>query len=308
MRSTWKGTLGVLGTISIPVKLYTGTDTPESLSRVCPDCRGAIKNKYECEDCGKDLNFGDWKVGYDNAKEIIPLDPEDVDALKPENNSEITVLGFMPFVEVDPIAMTGNHYFVTIDTPKKKKRQRLASNEPSVAQLSYIVLREMLARNGFVAIGKYVDRDKLHYCCIRPYHSGMLLTKMVFSEYLRDSSPLFAPTEGIGIQESDVTRMAQMVSSLPPIDTTEFEDEYAGRLADLAAKTSVKLRTKGGAVKRVPTQVVAPPVEANAPQMVSIFSMADAVTNEEENPVEAETTTELRERPKQTGFGQFFGD
>lgn len=301
-RASWSGQLGLLGVMSIPVKLYTSVEHSDGFKRVCPKCGGSVGNAYRCTGCSTELSFGDWKQGYDLGDgQMIPLDSERVSAIKPANTSEITVIGFKSWEDVDPLALSGNHYFVAV-AEKKKTTKKVMVAEVSMARRGYVVLRDMLAKYQLVAIGRFVDREREHYACIRPYNAGLLLTKMYFSDYLRDCMALFESNHQVTINQADVDTMKGLVEQTSPVPP-ELRDEFAERLRALV------IQTKEAGVAPAPSQQEEPeiPVSTGGEQdnAVSIFTALKQAAPPVATVMAPVTVEPIAAQPKRSGLELF---
>jgi DNA end-binding protein Ku len=278
LRASWSGQLGLLGLISIPVKLFPGVQQSAGFKRLCPKCGSPVGNAYKCTSCSKEMSYGEWRLGYDPGDgQMIPLDPERVSAIKPVSSSEITVIGFMRVNDLDPLALSGNHYFVAV---AEKKGKKAAIAGISMAHRGYVVFRDMLMKHQLVAIGRFVDREQEHYVCIRPYRYGLLLTKMHFSDYLRDPDELFGNNLQVAINQADIETMRGLVEQTEPVPPV-LKDEFAARVLALVTRTKesgIMPHTQQNEVEGEPITVC-----ESQPEAISIFTAVQP----RKNPVEA---------------------
>lgn len=231
LKATWSGNLGIMGMFNIPVKLFTAIEKKDNFKRIC-GCGGHVGNAYKCNQCGKELDFGAWQTGYDlGGDDIVILDKEKIEALKPVGSSDMQVLGFVQ--ELDPLAITGSHYFIGV-AEKKSKAKKTIEVEVSNVKKIYAVFRDTLRDNGLIAIGKYTDRGNEHYVCIRSYKDGLLLSKLYYSDYRRSESEIFADYLDIRSTAEHLELMKRIMEQMNTnISIDELRDEYTQRVRGL---------------------------------------------------------------------------
>ena len=85
MRAIWKGAIS-FGMVTIPVKLYTATESKDvRLRMLCKKHEAPIQEKRVCTDGGEELAWDDLVRGFEVSKnEFVVLEPEELEAAKPE--------------------------------------------------------------------------------------------------------------------------------------------------------------------------------------------------------------------------------
>lgn len=225
MRGIWSGTIG-FGMVSIPVKLYTAIGRSPSLSRMCKKCNSQIGNVYRCKSCKDEPEFGNWNSGYKLDKEnYMVVDKDKVDGLKKESQDTIPIVGFVGMDEFSPLWESGDKYFVGI--AEKKKSMNVA------ARTAYVLLKTVLDHQ-LVAVGKLTMRGREALVSIRSYRGGLIVTKMVYHEQLRDEEEVFFATEQITIEPDTLQLASKMIEKLNGnFDYAGFKDEYIQSLMEL---------------------------------------------------------------------------
>lgn len=234
MRSIWKGTISFF-LLSIPVKIYNAIETSENISfnqLHRGDCLGPIGYTKQCKKCATVVSTDDIVKGYqhDTDKYVI-VTPDDLATIKLKSNESIEVTGFLPPDEI-PSTYLDASYFV--------------APNGAAANKAYAVLREVMKRTGFIAIGKVILRDREDLLTISPDGDGLILQKLHYRHEVRtvDLIPGISPTE-TNSNELDLaeTLVNDMRISFAEIDTVDrYHSALKGMLEKKIAGETIEIK------------------------------------------------------------------
>src|ERR671913_73824 len=120
MRAIWKGAI-TFGMVTIPVKLYTATEQKDvRLRMLCKKHQAPIQEKRVCSDGGEELDWEELVRGYEVSKgEFVVLEPEELDAAKPESSTTIDIGDFVEAAEIDPVYFEKSYFLEPTDVGAK---------------------------------------------------------------------------------------------------------------------------------------------------------------------------------------------
>lgn len=208
-RAVWRGTIS-FGMVSIPVKLYTATESQDvSFRQLHKEDHSPIRLVKRCAADGQDLEADDIVKGYEYTKgEYVIVTDEDMEALPVPSKQVIELTSFIPGDDIDPIYYEKS-YFV----------------EPEeVAKKPYALLSSVLAERNSVAIGKLAMRQKERLCALRPRDGGIQLETLFYSDEVRQ--PEFTLPE-VEVSASELKVANALVDLLAEeFEPEKYKDEY----------------------------------------------------------------------------------
>ena len=223
MRSIWKGAIS-FGMVTIPVKLYSATESKDVRFRMlCRKHEAPIQEKRVCTEGGEDLAWNDLARGYEVAKdEFVVLDPEEIDAAKPESSTTIDIGDFVEAVEIDPVYFEKSYFLEPTDIGAKP----------------FSLLRKALEETERVALARVTIRTRERLATLRTYEDGMVLETMFWPDEIRSTGTLDLP-EGaetkVRPKELDMAR--SLIESLADKFRPEsYTDVYRVALEELIAQ------------------------------------------------------------------------
>ena len=223
MRSIWKGAIS-FGMVTIPVKLYSATESKDVRFRMlCRKHEAPIQEKRVCTEGGEELAWDDLARGYEVAKdEFVVLDPEEIDAAKPESSTTIDIGDFVEAVEIDPVYFEKSYFLEPTDIGAKP----------------FSLLRKALEETERVALARVTIRTRERLATLRTYEDGMVLETMFWPDEIRSTGTLDLP-EGaetkVRPKELDMAR--SLIESLADKFRPEsYTDAYRVALEELIAQ------------------------------------------------------------------------
>ncbi len=234
MRSIWKGAIS-FGMVTIPVKLYSATESKDvRLRMLCKEHEAPIEEKRFCTDGGEELAWEDLARGYEVAKgEFVVLDPEEIDAAKPDSSTTIDIGDFVESAEIDPVYFEKSYFLEPTDVGSK----------------AFSLLKRALEETERVALARVTIRTRERLATLRAYEGTLILETMFWPDEIRSTGALDLP-EGdeatVRAKELDMAR--SLVESLADrFKPEEYTDSYRVALEELIER---KLRGEKRNVKR----------------------------------------------------------
>jgi DNA end-binding protein Ku len=220
MRAIWKGAIS-FGMVTIPVKLYTATEQKDvRLRLLCKQHEAPIEEKRFCTEGGEELSWDELARGFEVSKgEFVVLEPEEIDAAKPESSTTVDIGDFVEAQEIDPVFFEKSYFL-----------------EPTeVGAKPFSLLREALEETERVAIARVTIRTRERLATLRPYEDTLMLETMYWPDEIRSTGSLDLP-EGaeakVRAKELDMAR--SLVESLADKFRPEsYADAYRTALEDL---------------------------------------------------------------------------
>ena len=220
MRAIWKGAIS-FGMVTIPVKLYTATEQKDvRLRMLCKEHQAPIEEKRFCTEGGEELAWEELARGFEVSKgEFVVLEPEEIEAAKPESSTTIDIGDFVESAEIDPV------YF--------EKSFFLEPTEVGVKPFS--LLKQALEATDRVAIARVTIRTRERLATVRAYEDTLILETMYWPDEIRSTGSLDLPGGAeakVRAKELDMAR--SLVESLADKFRPEsYADEYRNALEEL---------------------------------------------------------------------------
>jgi DNA end-binding protein Ku len=165
----------------------------------------------------------DLVKGYEVAPDLmVRLDPEEIEAIKPERTRTIEIEHFVELSQIDPV------YF--------EKSYRLEPAE-EVAQRPYALLRAAMEEAGKVAIGRFVLRTKEHLAAIRPTAGILGLETLYHADEVREIPPAWLSSQDGALSPKEIELSISLIEALATDwDPSRYEDRFRTRLLELIAE------------------------------------------------------------------------
>ncbi|MBK6399255.1 MAG: Ku protein [Bacteroidetes bacterium] len=225
MKAIWKGSIG-FGLVNIPVKLYSAVEQ-SNLDLDMVDSRDHSKIRFQRinETTGKEVKWENIAKAYFMNDDYILLDDADFEEAAPEKSKIIEVNQFVDENEIDPIYYESSYYI----QPEKSGIK------------AYSLLYSALTKSGKVGIAQFVMRTAEALTVLRPYKDVLLLSKIRFSEEVRDISDLGA-TKMVAVKPQELKMALSLIKQYSKkFDIEKYKDEYAKALLKvIKAKASGK--------------------------------------------------------------------
>ncbi|GAA2058712.1 non-homologous end joining protein Ku [Williamsia deligens] len=218
MRSIWKGDLS-FGLVNVPVKVYSATESHDRTSHQV-DAKDGTRIRYRKVREGTDteVEFSDIASAYEaDSGETVILTKSDLSELPVQRSPEISITGFVPEDQIDPIFFDKPYYLEP------------ASKSPK----AYVLLRQALADTERLAIATFTLRNRTRLAALRVYENVMTLQTLLWPDEVR--APEFASLEDEPeIRPQELSMAASLIESMATdFDPDEYEDTYQLELGKL---------------------------------------------------------------------------
>src|SRR4051812_20062801 len=177
-RPLWKGAIQ-FGMVSIPIKLYTGTEEKDvHFNMLHGTDMSRIRQKRFCAEEDIEVDNEDIVKGYEiTPGRYVTLEPEDFERVPVATTHTINIEAFVDDSEIDPI-----HY---------QKTYFLEPEEVGVKP--FALLKAALESTERIAIAKVTLRQKEQLCTLRIYENTIALETMFYSDEVRSTRDLSVP-------------------------------------------------------------------------------------------------------------------
>ncbi|MCW2964764.1 MAG: end-binding protein Ku [Actinomycetia bacterium] len=217
-RAIWSGVIS-FGLVSVPVRMYTATESKE-LKFHFLDKRDLAPIGYDKvnKETGESVAADDIVRGFEVDKgRFVELTEADIDRLDVELTHSIDICDFVSIDEIDPLYFRKAYYLLPQDGAEKP----------------YRLLVRALEETGRVAIAKVVIRNKQHLAAIRPVNDTLVLETMYYADEVRQ--PEEAPKPQVRAPEVEMAKT--LIENLAAKwDPERYQDRYRTELLDLLQK------------------------------------------------------------------------
>ena len=224
-RPIWTGAIS-FGLLNIPIKLMSGERRTDIHFRML-DSRNNSPVRYERvnAETGEEVPWKEIVKAYEFSKDnYVVLQPEDIERAATENHETIAIEAFVD-AESIPLGYLEKPYILV---PGKK------------AEKGYVLLREVLKKNGRVGIGRVVIRTREYLCMLVPEGDALMLMLMRFPQELVDASEYELPAGSarawhVTPREMEMAEML-MESMTDEWKPADYKDEFRERLSEVIKK------------------------------------------------------------------------
>lgn len=208
------------GLVSIPIKLYTATDSKGSISfNLLHKKDGSrLKQQYVCIKENTVVERDDMVKGYEFAKDrYVVFTTEELKELEEKASQTIEITEFVPVTEVDPVYYDKVYYL----GPDK------GGDKP------YMLLAKAMHESGRVAIGKYAARGKQFIVMVRPTADDRLVMQQLhYADEVRSAKDIDVGKAEVKEQELKLALQLIDQIAVETFDPTRYGDEVRDRIKD----------------------------------------------------------------------------
>jgi DNA end-binding protein Ku len=216
-RALWSGIV-TFGLVSIPVKLYTATDSKSvSFNQIHAKCKTKIQEKRWCPTCDRYVEWDEIEKGFEYTKgKYIPITKEDLESIPLPSKNTIAVQSFVKVSEIDPIYFERSYY---IEPDKKSLRP-------------FTLLMQTLTEKELVGIGAFTIRTKERLCCIRPVGGVLIIDTLLYPDEIKVDLETKLPQAKLSTSEKKMANsLVEMMTQ--PFSPADFKDHYREALEKL---------------------------------------------------------------------------
>jgi DNA end-binding protein Ku len=205
------------GLVAIPVKLYTATQSANTISfNLLHKADGSrLKQQYVCQKEGVVVERDEIVRGYEFAKDqYVRFTPEEIKALEEVGSHSVEISEFVPIESVDPVYYDKTYYLA----PDKG------------AAKPYALLTEALKQSGRCGVGRWAARGKGYIVILRPIGAVLAMQQLHYAADVRPASEVEVPkTE---VKEAELKLAQQLIDqqTAEKFDPDAFKDEVRARI------------------------------------------------------------------------------
>ncbi len=286
-RSMWKGAIQ-FGLVTIPVKLYTATESEYAIrfNMLHATDRSRIQMKIWCPEDEAVISRGDTVKGYEYAPDqYVVITDEDLEKVPLKTVRSIEIEQFAPRDDTarQHAQFTRQAYYIEPD---------------KIGRKAFYLLRQVLGERGLTAICKVVIRDREALAALDPFENTMLLTTLHWPDEIRSTKELDLPEESFEFKPAEVRMAEQLIEAMTePFDPAKYKDEYREALlkvieakvdgVEIAEPEPVRESTNLVDLMKLLEASVKAATEAKAAGTEAPVSVADARKERASRPVKA---------------------
>ena len=229
-RPIWRGHLR-LALVSCPVALYSAKHDRNTIrfNMINPETGNRIRMVTLDAETGEPVERSKTVKGYQFKKDhYLLVTDEDLDSVKVESSSMMTVDKFVEANSIDPVYFDASYYLVP---------------DGEAGKDVYAVLREAIAKTGRIALTRVVIGQRERTIALRPMDGGLVAHTLHEDRDLNSAKPLFEDTASIKIDPEMVQLAVQLIDrQTGRYDPSDVEDRYETRLR---AMLEAKLKGEG---------------------------------------------------------------
>jgi DNA end-binding protein Ku len=204
------------GLVSIPVKLFSATESSASISfNMLHPCGSRVRQQYFCVKENIPVERADLVRGYEFDKDqYVMFTPAELKALEESSRHTIDIVAFIPVSAVDPIYYDKAYYL----TPDKRGAK------------PYHLLMQAMRESGRCALAKWAWKGKQYVVQVRASEDGLVLQQLLYADEVRSMRDL--QIEDAEIQKPELALALQLIDqiSADSYDPTAFKDEEKLRI------------------------------------------------------------------------------
>ncbi len=215
------------GLVSIPVRLYSATETASSVRFTMLAKDGArLKQQYVTEDDQTVVARADIVKGYEFEHDhFVLFTPDELKALEESSNPSIDIVAFIPDNSIEPIFYDKAYLLA----PDKR------GGKP------YALLVEAMRSSGRCALAKWAWKSKQYVVQIRSTEDGLILQQLYYADEVRSLKDLDIELAAITPAELQLAVQIMDQLSADSYDPGKYEGEEKKRiLAAIDEKISGK--------------------------------------------------------------------
>jgi DNA end-binding protein Ku len=209
------------GLVSIPVKLFSATETSKAISfnLLHKACGSRLKQQYFCVKEEVPVAREDMVKGYEFSKDqYVIFTPEELKALEETGTHTAEILEFVPIESVDPLFFD-KAYFLAPDKGGAKP---------------YALLARALRESKRCALGRWAARGKQYIVMIRPAEggdtSGLVMQQLLYATEVRSIKDIEIPKTEVKDAELKLAQQLIEQQASDSFNPAAYTDEVRARV------------------------------------------------------------------------------
>jgi DNA end-binding protein Ku len=216
-RSIWNGVIS-FGMVSIPVRLFTGTESKDiAFNTLHSVCNTRLKQMRWCPNCEREVPYEEVDRGYEYSKgQYVKITDEDFEGLPVPSKHTIDVDAFIKLPEIDPVYFENSYYLEPEEAGKKP----------------FALFMKAVSEKNMVAIAKITIRKKEQLCALRPVGGTLVLETLHYADEIRVD--MEKELGELNVSEQEMQMASTLIDLLAkPFDPEQYTDEYRESLKQL---------------------------------------------------------------------------
>lgn len=204
------------GLVSIPVKLYSATETTSEVRfNLLASDGSRVKQQYVAESTGEVVERSSMNKGYEFEKDkFVVFSPDELKALEEGASHAIEIVAFIPEKSVDPIYYD-KAYFLAPDKRGGKP---------------YSLLQQALLASQRCALAKWAFKGRTRVVVVRPTDDGLVLQQLLYADEVRSLADLHIEHVPVSDVERKLALQIIEQGAEDNYDPTAYEDEEKKRI------------------------------------------------------------------------------
>ncbi|MCG6873969.1 MAG: Ku protein [Betaproteobacteria bacterium] len=209
------------GLVSIPVKLYSATESSRAISfnLLHKTCGSRLKQQYFCAKEEVPVAREDMVKGYEFAKDqYVMFTPEELKALEEAGTHTAEITEFVPIESVDPVYFDKPYYLA----PDK------GGAKP------YALLARALREANRCALGRWAARGKQYIVMIRPIEGvdgdALVMQQLLYAAEVRSIKEIDIPKTDVKEAELKLAQQLIEQQASDTFDPSAYTDEVRARI------------------------------------------------------------------------------
>ena len=215
-RAMWKGAIQ-FGLVTIPVKLYSATESGKTISfnMLHKADLTRIQMKVYCPTDDEVIARTDTVRGYEYAPEqYVVITDEDLETVPLKTVRAIEIQQFVERQSADA------------DHTRFVERAYYLEPDP-IGRKAFALLKSVLVEKGLTAIAKVVIKDREDLAALEAFGPTMLLTTIKWPDEIRPVSDLDLPKDEPEFKPAERRMAEQLVAAMTSeFNPEEYRDEY----------------------------------------------------------------------------------
>lgn len=204
------------GLVSIPVKLYSATETQGAVKfNLLAKDGSRLKQQYVSEKDQSVVPRAEMVKGYEFEKDrFVLFTPDELKALEEASSPTIEIMAFIPEKSVDPLYYDKAYLLA----PDKR------GGKP------YALLAEAMRESGRCALAKWAWKSKQYVVQIRPHEDGLVLQQLLYADEVRSLKDL--NIEPVTVTKGELQLALQLIAQISQdaYDPAQYVDEERKRI------------------------------------------------------------------------------
>jgi DNA end-binding protein Ku len=204
------------GLVSIPVKLYSATETASAVKfNLLAKDGSRLKQQYVSEKDQAVVPRAEMVKGYEFEKDrFVLFSPEELKALEEASSPTIEIMAFIPEKSVDPLYYD-KAYLIAPDKRGGKP---------------YALLAEAMRKSGRCALAKWAWKSKQYVVQVRPVEDGLVLQQLLYADEVRSLKDL--GIEPVTVTAGELQLALQLIDQISQdaYDPSQYVDEERKRI------------------------------------------------------------------------------